>query len=171
MAMAQGQKIVWFRDNMDLDEQGEAIEDEKLLKSAWSKAELGRLVDVYLRRNDEEIEEIKAKRRPGRPLNAKDELVLQVNEVEVKEAKLAGIDVPDLTNGLVVKTLRKWDGDLNSITTIKLAKCKPASEYEKAELEAKAAEGNKSKSKSKSKKQSLTAEDMAIAEATGMTIG
>ncbi|KAI9468589.1 hypothetical protein BX667DRAFT_473853, partial [Coemansia mojavensis] len=80
---------------------------------------------VYLNRNREQVDELEEKRNTVRGLSPKETLFLQVTETEAKEAKLSGIDVPDLTNGLVVKTLRIWDGDVNSITTIKLVNCKP----------------------------------------------
>ncbi|KAI8321796.1 hypothetical protein GQ54DRAFT_297806 [Martensiomyces pterosporus] len=170
-AMSQGQKVLWFRDNMDLDEEGNKVEDERLRKSVWTKAELGRLLDAFLARSDEEISEIKERRRPGRPLPPKDEFVLQANEVENKEARLAGLDIPDLTNGNVVRTLRAWDGDLNSITTIKLVKCKPASEFER-EAQEKLANGKDAAmgDAKQSKKLKLSAEEQAIAEATGMIV-
>ncbi|KAJ1955554.1 translation machinery-associated protein 16, partial [Linderina pennispora] len=152
--MAMGQKVLWFRDHMDLDDEGNTIEDRKALKTVWTKLELCLLLDEYLTRNDEEIEEIKERKRPGRPLAAKDELVLQVAEFENKEARLAGLEVPELTNGSVVKALRAWDGDLNSIKTIKLVKCKPASQIEMEKQEA----GKN------------TTEDSALTEATGMIV-
>ncbi|KAJ2850962.1 translation machinery-associated protein 16 [Coemansia brasiliensis] len=116
-SIARGQKVVWFRDRIN--------EDDLKAQKSWSKLELQKLLSEYLNRNQDQVDELVEKRNTIRGLSPKETLFLQVMESEAKEAKLSGIDVPDLTNGLVVKTLRIWDGDVNSITTIKLVKCKP----------------------------------------------
>ncbi|KAJ2885197.1 translation machinery-associated protein 16 [Coemansia aciculifera] len=166
MALGRGQKIVWFRDNMD---KGEEDVDAKLKKKVWTMVELRQLVDVYLARNDEEIETILAKKEEGKNLLQKESLFLQLVDSEVKEAKLAGVEVPDLTNGAVVKALRAWDGDLNSITTIKLVTCKPASIIP-IEEEAKSSRRGDSASAKADKIPQLLTEQQAIEIATGMVV-
>ncbi|KAJ2540693.1 translation machinery-associated protein 16 [Coemansia sp. RSA 1853] len=143
-AMSRGQKIVWFRDRIN--------EDDLKTQKTWTIMEMRLLLDEYLQRNDEDIEELRVKREETRGLSPKEELFVQVMETERKEAKLAGLDVPDLNNGLVVKTLRIWDGDVNSITTIKLVKCKPTDADEVSAT-------------------SADASAQAIAQATGMVVG
>ncbi|KAJ2481902.1 translation machinery-associated protein 16 [Coemansia sp. RSA 2131] len=143
-AMSRGQKIVWFRDRIN--------EDDLKTQKTWTIMEMRLLLDEYLQRNDEDIEELRVKREETRGLSPKEELFVQVMETERKEAKLAGLDVPDLNNGLVVKTLRIWDGDVNSITTIKLVKCKPT---DADEVSATSADPSA----------------QAIAQATGMVVG
>ncbi|KAJ2079807.1 translation machinery-associated protein 16, partial [Coemansia sp. RSA 988] len=149
VAMAHGQKQVWFRDRIN--------EEDLLEQKSWTIEQLAKLVDDYLQRNDEEIEEIEAGRVKGRALAPKDSLFMQVTETEKKEAKLGGIEVPDLTSAFMVKTLRSWDGDVNSVSTIKLINCKPSDQQPKrrdmaAEKSAKSAE-------------------QAIAQVTGMVVG
>ncbi|KAJ2064585.1 translation machinery-associated protein 16 [Coemansia sp. S146] len=165
-ALGRGQKIVWFRDNMD---KGEEDVDAKLKKKMWTMVELRQLVDVYLTRNDEEMETILAKKEEGKNLLQKESLFLQLVDSEVKEAKLAGVEVPDLTNGAVVKALRAWDGDLNSITTIKLVTCKPASIIP-IEEEAKNSRRGDSASAKADKIPQLLTEQQAIEIATGMVV-
>ncbi|KAJ1729198.1 translation machinery-associated protein 16 [Coemansia sp. Benny D160-2] len=156
-AMAKGQKVVWFRDNMDSDQADGSI------KKAWTKDELRELLGVYLKRNDEEVAQLTEK-KGTRTLIPREALFLQAVEVEAKEARLAGIDVPDLTNGSVVKALRAWDGDVNSITTIKLITCKP--------LDAPSAEETDcSKNDGKLELDGAMAEDQEIAKLTGMVVG
>ncbi|KAJ1836279.1 translation machinery-associated protein 16 [Coemansia sp. RSA 2706] len=145
-AMARGQSVVWFRDRIN--------EDDLKSKKTWTMAELRELVGEYLRRNDEEIEELQLKKKETRGLLPRETLFLQVTETEHKEARLAGVDVPDLTNGLVVKTLRIWDGDVNSITTIKRVNCKPPTDGDRPEA---ASKGD--------------ADEQAISQATGMVVG
>ncbi|KAJ2512048.1 hypothetical protein H4217_007080, partial [Coemansia sp. RSA 1939] len=114
-------------------------------------------------RNDEEVAQLTEK-KGTRTLIPREALFLQAVEVEAKEARLAGIDVPDLTNGSVVKALRAWDGDVNSITTIKLITCKP--------LDAPSAEATDcSKNDGKLELDSAMAEDQEIAKLTGMIVG
>ncbi|KAJ2159239.1 translation machinery-associated protein 16 [Coemansia sp. RSA 552] len=148
--MAQGQKLVWFRDRI--------AEDDLEAKSLWSKVELSALVDEYLERNSEDVGEVLEKKKKGRALTPREILLLQVVETERKEARLAGVDVPDLTNGALVKTLRAWDGDLNSTSTIKLITCKSSS-----------APSLQAKQAAAPTKQPLT-EEQAIAQVTGMAV-
>ncbi|KAJ2747785.1 translation machinery-associated protein 16 [Coemansia sp. BCRC 34301] len=169
-ALGRGQKVVWFRDNMDKSDSHDDEEesDEKPKKKMWTMLELRQLVDVYLARNDEDVEAILAKKSEGKNLPQKESLFLQLVESENKEAKLAGVEVPDLTNGAVVKVLRAWDGDLNSITTIKLVTCKPASVIPIEEEEAKKS-GRRGDSVVKADKvPQLLTEQQAIEMATGM---
>ncbi|KAI9503129.1 translation machinery-associated protein 16, partial [Coemansia spiralis] len=97
-AMARGQKVVWFRDNLD------TAEGKKL----WTIDELREFVDRYLVRNQDEVDELAEKKKAGRALSPREAFFLQAIEVEAREARLAGIEVPDLTNGAVVRTLRAW---------------------------------------------------------------
>ncbi|KAJ1668740.1 translation machinery-associated protein 16 [Coemansia sp. RSA 1813] len=163
-AMSKGQKVVWFRDNMDSMLGDGELEDDKK-KKVWTKNELRELVSSYLKRNQDEVDELEEKE--GKALTPKEALFLQVMETETKEARLAGIEVPDLTNGAVVKALRAWDGDVNSITTIKLITCKP--------LDAPSADATIEKSgKQKTGSEGVEAtvsEDQAIANLTGMIVG
>ncbi|KAJ2818425.1 translation machinery-associated protein 16 [Coemansia sp. 'formosensis'] len=136
----------------------------------WTMVELRQLVDVYLTRNDEDVETILAKKDEGKNLLQKESLFLQLTDSEVKEAKLAGVEVPDLTNGAVVKALRAWDGDLNSITTIKLITCKPASIIpmeEEAKRNSRRGDGASAKA---DKIPQLLTEQQAIEVATGMVV-
>ncbi|KAJ2883229.1 translation machinery-associated protein 16, partial [Coemansia aciculifera] len=181
MALGRGQKVVWFRDNMDKDDKAndsddsEEEEDEeeevdaKLKKKTWTMLELRQLVDVYLARNSGEVETILAKKSEGKNLLQKESLFLQLVESEIKEAKLAGVEVPDLTNGAVVKALRAWDGDLNSITTIKLVSCKPASIIPIEEEAKKNIRRGDNTAKADRVPQLLT-EQQAIELATGMVV-
>ncbi|KAJ2801535.1 translation machinery-associated protein 16, partial [Coemansia guatemalensis] len=149
VAMAHGQKQVWFRDRIN--------EEDLLEQKSWTTEQLAKLVDEYLQRNNEEVEEIEAGRK-GRALAPKDALFLQVVETEKKESKLGGIEVPDLTSAFMVKTLRSWDGDVNSLSTIKLINCKPSDQLQQKQRDVGTGASTK------------TAEE-AIAQATGMVVG
>ncbi|KAJ1878015.1 translation machinery-associated protein 16 [Coemansia sp. RSA 486] len=126
-AMGKGQKLVWFRDNMDTDEIQYDKQVENEVKKIWTKNELVLLLDLYLDRHKEQLEELQAKKDLGRLLSPKEALFLENVKTERKEAEMAGLEVPDLTSTAMVKYLRTWDGDLNSVTDIKLVKVKPTS--------------------------------------------
>ncbi|KAI0272771.1 hypothetical protein BC834DRAFT_949284 [Gloeopeniophorella convolvens] len=71
--------------------------------------ELHELVsDVWLTRNDTEIEEERAQRRKGRPKSTKE---LKLEEIKLREAEeyRTGMEVPDLTHPENVALYRKWD--------------------------------------------------------------
>ncbi|KAJ1799749.1 translation machinery-associated protein 16 [Coemansia sp. RSA 2399] len=160
-ALSKGQKVVWFRDNMD-STQEESEDDTK--KKVWTKDELRELIAVYLNRNQDDVDELLEKKNNGKVLAPKEALFLQVVEIEAKEARLAGIAVPDLTNGAVVKVLRAWDGDVNSITTIQLITCKP--------LDAPIADGTAENDNDDQMLEEATpSEDQAISNLTGMIVG
>ncbi|KAJ1807136.1 translation machinery-associated protein 16 [Coemansia sp. RSA 2599] len=126
-AMSKGQKLVWFRDNMDTEEIQYEREAPKGVKKVWTRKELGLLVDLYLDRHTEQLEELRAKKELGRLLSPKEALFVENVGTERREAEMAGLEVPDLTTTAMVKYLRNWDGDINSVTDIKLVKVKPAS--------------------------------------------
>ncbi|KAJ1643232.1 translation machinery-associated protein 16 [Coemansia erecta] len=126
-AMNKGQKLVWFRDNMDTQEIQYDREPINGVKKTWTMKELGLLVDLYLDRHAEQLEELEEKKRMGRLLSPKEALFLENVGTERREAEMAGLEVPDLTSAAMVKYLRHWDGDINSVTDIKLVKIKPTS--------------------------------------------
>ncbi|KAJ2752398.1 translation machinery-associated protein 16 [Coemansia nantahalensis] len=151
-AMGRGQRLVWFRDRLN--------EDDLKEQKAWTKTELAALVAEYLRRNDAEIEALEAKAAGGRALALRESLLVQNDKAERNEARIGGIDVPDVTNAALVRTLRAWDGDLNSTTTIKLIRCQPPAAAAPPDS---AAQDGGADSEAES-------EDAAIARATGMTV-
>ncbi|KAJ2377574.1 translation machinery-associated protein 16 [Coemansia sp. RSA 2607] len=129
MAMSRGQKLVWFRDNLDEIEYEESPENtgKDGQKTRWTMHELGQLVDLYLERHEEELEKIDEKKKLGRLLTPKEALFLENIKVERNEAEISGLEVPDLTDKELVEFLRGWDGDVNSVSLIKKIRCKPAS--------------------------------------------
>ncbi|KAJ1908880.1 translation machinery-associated protein 16, partial [Mycoemilia scoparia] len=70
----KGLMFLWFKENMDTG------------RKAYSKEEAVDLAREYLARNDEAISEIKEKLRPGRPMDPKDKLLIEMMEKERSEA-------------------------------------------------------------------------------------
>lgn len=78
----------------------------------------------YISRNDDELEELKASRRPGRPTSSRQDTLQRILEHETQEFN-AGFNIPDLSNSLTVKNLRNWSedsGGLNTLTIIRISK-------------------------------------------------
>lgn len=71
--------------------------------------ELHELVaDVWLTRNDAELEEERAERRKGRPKSTKECRLEELKLREVEEYR-TGLEVPDLTHRENVALYRTWD--------------------------------------------------------------
>ncbi|KAG0738692.1 hypothetical protein G6F26_009907 [Rhizopus arrhizus] len=109
-----GDRWIWFR---------YAFDEEK---SAATKKELYELIELYLARHDEEIEQLENDRCRGhrKPKSPRQDLLEALKEREANEY-VSGLELPDLTNGKTLKLLREWDGDKNSmsrISTIRIQK-------------------------------------------------
>ncbi|OAD05535.1 hypothetical protein MUCCIDRAFT_80621 [Mucor lusitanicus CBS 277.49] len=109
-----GERWLWFR---------YAFEEDK---SVATKPEMHELIELYLERHDDEINELEKDRSRGhkKPKNARQQLLESIKAREASEY-ISGMELPDMTNGKTLKLLRDWDGDKNSMprmTTIRLQK-------------------------------------------------
>ncbi|KAI9230120.1 MAG: hypothetical protein DHS80DRAFT_12922, partial [Piptocephalis tieghemiana] len=87
-------------------------------KAARLGLEMRPILESFISRYDEEMFELEANRRPGRPKSGR-ETELELLRQREAETYTAGMDVPDLTSPSTVKILRAWDGDHNSILRIR----------------------------------------------------
>ncbi|KAG7807655.1 hypothetical protein KL921_003950 [Ogataea angusta] len=87
-------------------------------KPQFSLEELQKFIEEFITRDDEELEELRAERRPGRPASKRQDLleIRRKQEVHVYET---GWNVPDLRDPKTVKLLRNWNGDRGSLTALK----------------------------------------------------
>jgi translation machinery-associated protein 16 len=69
-------------------------------------------------RDDDELDKLKAARRPGRPASNKQDLLQIKVDKEKKEYK-EGFTVPDLTDKQTVEGLKKWNGTPGGINVLK----------------------------------------------------
>lgn len=89
-----------------------------------SEDELHVLTQSFVAREDEELEEAKAERRPGRPPSKVEERISDRKDAEEREHK-SGFWIPDLRNQEGREKLEKWSGDwagLNTLTFIRITK-------------------------------------------------
>ncbi|KAI9482677.1 MAG: translation machinery-associated protein 16 [Benjaminiella poitrasii] len=103
----KGERWLWFK---------EAFGEEK---SVATKPELQQLIEIYLQRHDEEIEQLEQERNRGhrKPKSSRQELLESIKESE-KNEYASGMELPDMTNGKVLKLLREWNGDKNGMSRI-----------------------------------------------------
>lgn len=76
-------------------------------------------IEQFIARNDEEIKELKKKRRSNRPPTGKQLLLEQKRSLEIEEFE-KGFVCPDLTDAKNVKFLRGWNQTFGGMTNMKL---------------------------------------------------
>ncbi|KAG0173009.1 hypothetical protein DFQ28_006345 [Apophysomyces sp. BC1034] len=104
----KAERWLWFRFAFD-----------DALPSA-TRADIHELIDMYLKRNDEELQKLREDRESSsfkRPKSSRETLLEALIASEHAEY-VSGFELPDLTNGKSVKVLREWDGDQNGMTRI-----------------------------------------------------
>lgn len=74
-------------------------------------------VDEFIRRGDEELDQLKHERRPGRPATKRQDQ-LQMNRDREYAVFKSGWKLPDLRVPQNVKRLRSWKGDSGTLTAI-----------------------------------------------------
>ncbi|KAJ3404315.1 hypothetical protein HDU80_003008 [Chytriomyces hyalinus] len=84
------------------------------------------LIDQYINRNEDEIEELKATIRPNRQRPPKIAL-LEMLQGKDRHEYATGMRVPDMCDAANVARLRKWEGDYNGIGAIKMVSITEAS--------------------------------------------
>ena len=92
--------------------------------SIFSIPEIQVLIEKYIQRDDEELEALKAERRPGRPPSNREVLLKQKQAAEVGEYT-SGFWVPALEDAKNIEALKEWDGrwtNLNTLNFIRVAK-------------------------------------------------
>lgn len=94
-------------------------DDEDFAKmETFSLSQLKKMIEMHVSRHDDELEELRLQRRPGRPMTSKH----QILEEKVKHDRHlwdTGIKAPDLTDKDTVANLRKWNGTLGGLTVMK----------------------------------------------------
>ncbi|XP_077999150.1 translation machinery-associated protein 16-like [Glandiceps talaboti] len=106
------EKLRWFHERIDPD------------KSAYSREEVCHLIDEYLQRFEEELEQIDIvhgiKNRQGRQHAAREDAIKTTLDKEQNEYTTCGLEVPDLMNGKHFNFFKVWNGDCRYLTAIKL---------------------------------------------------
>ncbi|KAI9694295.1 MAG: hypothetical protein M1820_009054 [Bogoriella megaspora] len=75
------------------------------------------LIEVFLKRDSEQLSELKEKRRPGRPSSTAQDLLQAKHDLENKEYN-SGFWIPDMEDGDNILMLQAWDGQWSSMSTM-----------------------------------------------------
>uniref|UniRef100_U9SUD3 Translation machinery-associated protein 16 n=1 Tax=Rhizophagus irregularis (strain DAOM 181602 / DAOM 197198 / MUCL 43194) TaxID=747089 RepID=U9SUD3_RHIID len=81
-----------------------------------TKAEVYDLIEMFINRNDDEILRLKSTHK----VNSSKYFYLESLKLKEKKEYIEGFEIPDFMNPKNVKLLRQWDGDINSMTRIKI---------------------------------------------------
>ncbi len=112
---ALGEKLCWFRDNLDICLDGDEVATVKTLKS---------LAEAYLSRFQEELDEIGmikdiSQSRKKRHASRLD-VIEGVIKVEAGDYDSCGLEMPDLLDPKNFEYFRSWNGELRFVQNIKL---------------------------------------------------
>lgn len=77
--------------------------------------------DNFLTRHQDELHELKADRRPGRPPHKRE---IELKEIIAKELQeyAEGFEIPDLTSKTNVQLLREWQGDPQALPLFRMVR-------------------------------------------------
>ncbi|KAJ8247395.1 hypothetical protein GJAV_G00245900 [Gymnothorax javanicus] len=111
---AVGEKLLWFQNQLDP------------AKLEYSKQDACEIIERYLHRFDEELEQIELangiKGRQGRLHGSRENVIKQTVERERALYEGNGFEIPDIINCKHLKTFREWSGDLKKLPNIKMRK-------------------------------------------------
>lgn len=106
-----GEKILWFKD---------MLQDRIVL----TKEETLELIETYLSRFDEELEQIALKNSIGQRKNrqhaSREDIINITKKRELDEFSTCGLEMPDLLDPEQVEILRNWNGELRFLQHFKL---------------------------------------------------
>ncbi|XP_013195182.1 translation machinery-associated protein 16 homolog [Amyelois transitella] len=107
-----GEKIMWFKDR---------IPDGC---SVLTKEQTLELMESYLARFDEELEQIALKNSVGQRKNrqhaSREDIINITKKKEHEEFESCGLEMPDLMNAQQMEVLKSWNGELRFIQHFKL---------------------------------------------------
>ncbi|XP_017888697.1 translation machinery-associated protein 16 [Ceratina calcarata] len=106
-----GEKMMWLKEHMVPD------------TCPYTPELTARLLELYIARNDDEMEQIMIKRSIGGKRNrqhaSREDAIRMTKEREQEEYNTCGIEIPDILNTAQCEMLRNWDGDLRYLTNFK----------------------------------------------------
>ncbi|XP_076765966.1 translation machinery-associated protein 16 [Xylocopa sonorina] len=106
-----GEKMLWMKEHMVPD------------VCPYTPELTAQLLEMYIARNDEEMEQIVIKRSIGGRRNrqhaSREDVIRMTKEREQEEYDTCGIEIPDILNTSQCNMLRNWDGELKYLTNFK----------------------------------------------------
>eukprot|EP00057_Strongylocentrotus_purpuratus_P030533 XP_781952.1 PREDICTED: translation machinery-associated protein 16 [Strongylocentrotus purpuratus] len=108
----QIEKLKWFQEALEPD------------RANYSRADAEDLVERYLERFEEELEQISIvnsiKSRSGRQHAMREDVINQNKKREEEQFNTCGLEIPDICDGRNAKVLRSWDGSPKFLGNIKM---------------------------------------------------
>lgn len=89
--------------------------------SALSTPDIQAMIEDFLGRDDEELANLKAQRRAGRPPSTRETLLKQ-NQAQEQGEYASGFWVPDLENSDNLQKLKDWNGQWPGLATLQFAR-------------------------------------------------
>ena len=114
-----GEKLLWFHENLSLvlDENVEVVTAQNMLE----------LIENYIQRNSEELEQIKLKNSIGSgQYNKRNQhssrltAIENTKKTEQEEFQGCGLEVPDLQDLENLRKFQEWNGELRFVQNFKL---------------------------------------------------
>ncbi|XP_026728782.1 translation machinery-associated protein 16 homolog [Trichoplusia ni] len=107
-----GEKILWFKER--IPEGCVVLNNEQTLN----------LIEQYLARFDEELEQIALKNSVGQRKNrqhaSREDIINITKKKEQEEFETCGLEMPDLLDAQQMEVLRNWNGELRFLQHFKL---------------------------------------------------
>ncbi|XP_049879606.1 translation machinery-associated protein 16 homolog [Pectinophora gossypiella] len=107
-----GEKILWFKER--IPEGCSVLATEQVLE----------LINTYLARFDEELEQIQLKNSVGHRKNrqhaSREDVINITKKRELEEFDTCGIEMPDLMDAQQMEVLKTWNGELRYLQHFKL---------------------------------------------------
>ncbi|XP_034174053.1 translation machinery-associated protein 16 [Osmia lignaria lignaria] len=106
-----GEKMMWMKEHMVPD------------VCPYTPELTASLLETYIARNDEELEQISIKRSISNKRNrqhaSREDVIRMTKEREQEEYNTCGIEITDILNANQCQMLRKWNGELKYMTNFK----------------------------------------------------
>ncbi|XP_033329721.1 translation machinery-associated protein 16 isoform X1 [Megalopta genalis] len=106
-----GEKMLWIQEHMVPD------------VCPYTPELVARLLEMYIGRNDEELEQINIKHsiggRKNRQHASREDVLRMTKERELEEYNTCGIEIPDILNASQCSMLKNWNGELRYLTNFK----------------------------------------------------
>ncbi|QPG73928.1 hypothetical protein FOA43_001243 [Brettanomyces nanus] len=97
---------------------GDLVEKDK-----FTIQDMQSMLDMFIKRDDEELDLLKKLRRSGRPPSRR-QVVLQLKREHEYRVFSTGWKIPDLDDTRTVELFRKWKGDNGGLTALKFREIK-----------------------------------------------
>uniref|UniRef100_A0A0A9WZ41 Translation machinery-associated protein 16 n=1 Tax=Lygus hesperus TaxID=30085 RepID=A0A0A9WZ41_LYGHE len=109
-----GEKLLWFQEHLQSD----------IL--VYTPELLSELIQKYIARNDEELEQIQLKHSIGQRKNrqhaSREDAIRLTKERDLEEFNGSGIEMVDILVPKMLEAFRKWDGNYGRLGLMKMAK-------------------------------------------------